>query len=82
MAQGSVPLWRYLCAEWNSKAPYGQRALRFNFFLLSADILVGPKLPYGASPGAPRMQRNESLAGSSVAFGPPRKRLLAAYTCD
>lgn len=72
VAQGATPLWRYLCAEWNRGAPYGRRALRFNFFLLSADLLLE---------GESERERGGG-DGSGVAFGPPRKRLLAAYECD
>ncbi|KAJ1620550.1 hypothetical protein T492DRAFT_1077354, partial [Pavlovales sp. CCMP2436] len=65
-AQGSVNLWRYLCAEWNGAHAPKQRVRFFKFFLLSADIDL------------PRL-RNATL---DLAYGPPRKRLLATYECE
>ena len=32
-------LWNYLCKEWNREHPPEQHLLRFNFFMLQADVL-------------------------------------------
>ncbi|KAG8463167.1 hypothetical protein KFE25_011164 [Diacronema lutheri] len=92
VAQGSVTLWRFLCAEWDERHARGapeRRVLAFKFFLLSADIVLDAPARSGtaAGDGEPNGTASASASGAAergaggVAFGPPRKRLLAAYEC-
>lgn len=40
-------LWNYLCKEWNREHPPEQHLLRFNFFMLQADVL--PNMGFSAT---------------------------------
>mmetsp|Transcript_20195 Transcript_20195/g.30734 ORF Transcript_20195/g.30734 Transcript_20195/m.30734 type:complete len:102 (-) Transcript_20195:224-529(-) len=40
-------LWEYLCKEWNSQNPPDKQLLRYNFFMLQADVL--PNMGFSAT---------------------------------
>eukprot|EP00815_Leptocylindrus_aporus_P001945 CAMPEP_0116061700 /NCGR_PEP_ID=MMETSP0322-20121206/7246_1 /TAXON_ID=163516 /ORGANISM="Leptocylindrus danicus var. apora, Strain B651" /LENGTH=98 /DNA_ID=CAMNT_0003546719 /DNA_START=1332 /DNA_END=1629 /DNA_ORIENTATION=+ len=40
-------LWGYICKEWNREHPPEQHLLRFNFFMLQADVL--PNMGFSAT---------------------------------